>query len=192
MLSRVTGTIINAGQDWLEIQPNGLGIALRTSVTETLAARQVATGANISLHTRIHMGDDGPLLFGFENLKEVEVYEALKGVSGVGPRMALRILSALPAERLIHALNSGDAKALQTVSGVGARTAARLVLELKGKLVGQEMLEDVPSGSDEAIEALLALGYSRAEAMEGVSATSRSSMTVEEQISAALTTLARR
>ena len=187
MLSRVTGIIIDTGQDWLEIQPTGLGIALRASVTEKLAARQVATGANISLYTRIHIGDDGPLLFGFENVKEVEVYEALKGVSGVGPRMALRILSALPAERLIHALNSSDA-----VSGVGARTAARLVVELKGKLVGQETLEDIPSGSDEAIEALLALGYSRAEAMEGVSASSKASMTIEEQISAALTALARR
>jgi Holliday junction DNA helicase RuvA len=188
----VTGIVLHAGEDWLEIQPHGLGIGLRAFVTRSAAARYATVGAEVSLYTRVQIGDDGPSLFGFENHTEVDVYEGLKGVSGVGPRMAMRILSALPAERLIHALNNGDAKALQSVSGVGARTAARLVVELKGKLVGEETMEAIPDGADEAVEALLALGYSRAEAMDGVSASGTADMTVEEQISAALTALARR
>ena len=192
MISRVTGTVIQAGEDWLEIQPRGLGIGLRTFVTRGAAARYALAGAEVSLHTRIQVSDDGPSLFGFENRTEVDAYEALKSVSGVGPRMALRILSALPAGRLINALNSGNAKALQSVSGVGVRTAQRLVVELKGKLVGDDTIQAIPDGADEAIEALLALGYSRAEAMEGTAASAAPGMTVEQQISAALTALARR
>ncbi len=192
MISQLMGIVLHAGEDWLEIQPRGLGIGLRAFVTRSAAARNAAPGSEIALYTRVHIGDDGPSLFGFENRTEVDVYEALKGVSGVGPRMAMRILSALPAERLIHALNNGDAKALQSVSGVGARTAARLVLELKGKLVSEATMQAIPDGADDAIEALLALGYSRSEAMDGVSASGVEGMTVEEQIAAALTALARR
>ena len=192
MISQVTGTVIRAGEDWLEIQPRGLGIGLRIFVTEGAAARYASPGAEVTLHTRIHTSDEGPSLFGFENHTEVDAYEALKTVSGVGPRMALRVLSALPAGRLISALNSGDAKALQSVSGIGARTAERLIVELKGKLVGDDTIQAIPDGSDEAIEALLALGYSRAEAMEGTAASAKPGMTVEQQISAALTALAKR
>ncbi len=192
MISQVTGAVIRAGEDWLEIQPRGLGIGLRIFVTEGAAARYAAPGAEVTLHTRIHTSDEGPSLFGFENRTEVDAYEALKTVSGVGPRMALRVLSALPAGRLISALNSGDAKSLQSVSGIGARTAERLIVELKGKLVGDDTIQAIPDGADEAIEALLALGYSRAEAMEGTAASAKPGMTVEQQISAALTALANR
>ena len=192
MISQVTGAVIRAGEDWLEIQPRGLGIGLRISVTEGAATRYASPGVDVTLHTRIHTSDDGPSLFGFENRTEVDAYEALKTVSGVGPRMALRVLSALPAGRLISALNSGDAKALQSVSGIGARTAERLIVELKGKLVGDDTIQAIPDGADEAIEALLALGYSRAEAMEGTAASAKPGMTVEQQISAALTALAKR
>ncbi len=192
MITRVIGKVVDAGESWLEIRPHGLGIVLRTHVTEGTAASHPIDPGEVSLFTRIQVGDDGPSLFGFESRTEVNVYEALIGVSGVGPRLAMRILSALPADRLIHALNRGDDKALQSVSGVGARTAGRLVLELQGKLVADEVAGAVPDDSDEAIEALLALGYTRAEAMDGMSRGAEPGMSVEQQISAALKALAAR
>ena len=113
-------------------------------------------------------------------------------VSGVGPRLGLRVLSALSPDRLIAAVNNESVKILQSVSGVGARTAGRLVLELKGKLVESELAASQPAGSDEALEALLALGYSRSEALEGISRAAEPDMSVENQISAALRALAGR
>lgn len=192
MISQVTGHVAGAGAGWLDIRPRGLGIALRASVTVGTVARFGSLDKEVTLYTRVNVGDDGPSLYGFETTAELELFEKLISVSGVGPRLALRMLSALPPDRLITAMNAEDTKTLQTVPGVGARTAGRLVVELKGKLAPAHILAAMPDGSDEALEALLALGYSRAEAMDGIARAAGAGMTIEDQISAALKALARR
>ena len=192
MIARVEGVVVAAGTDWLDIRPTGVGLVLRASVVESTAGKYAAGGEEITLFTQLHVADDGPGLFGFETDHELEVFRTLIKVSGVGPRLAIRVLSALSPDRLIAAVNSESVKILQSVSGVGARTAGRLVLELKGKLVESGVAASQPAGSEEALEALLALGYSRAEALEGISRIVDPDMSVENQISAALRALANR
>ncbi len=192
MIARIEGEVVAGGSDWLEIRPKGIGLVLRASVVESTAGSYAAGGDSVTLHTHLHASDDGPGLFGFESAHELEVFRALIRVSGIGPRLGIRVLSALSPDRLIAAINNESVKILQSVSGVGARTAGRLVLELKGKLVESGVASSQPAGSEEALEALLALGYSRAEALEGISRAVESDMSVENQISAALRALAGR
>lgn len=192
MIARIEGEVVAGGSDWLEIRPEGIGLVLRASVVENTAGRYAAGGDSVTLHTHLHASDDGPGLFGFESAHELEVFQALIRVSGIGPRLGIRVLSALSPDRLIAAINNESVKILQSVSGVGARTAGRLVLELKGKLVESGVASSQPAGSEEALEALLALGYSRAEALEGISRAVEPDMSVENQISAALRALAGR
>ncbi len=192
MIARIEGEVVAGGSDWLEIRPEGIGLVLRASVVESTAGSYAASGDSVTLHTHLHASDDGPGLFGFESTHELEVFQALIRVSGIGPRLGIRVLSALSPDRLIAAINNESVKILQLVSGVGARTAGRLVLELKGKLVESGVSSSQPAGSEEALEALLALGYSRAEALEGISRAVDPDMSVENQISAALRALAGR
>jgi Holliday junction DNA helicase RuvA len=184
--------VVAGGVDWLDVQPDGVGLVLRASVVESTAARFVGGGENVTLHTHLHSADDGPGLFAFETREELEVFQTLIGVSGVGPKLGTRVLSALSPDRLIAAINNESNKILQSVPGVGARTAGRLVLELKGKLVESAAAAAQPEGSEEALEALLALGYSRAEALDGLTRGTEPDMSVEMQISAALRALASR
>ena len=192
MIARIEGEVVAGGSDWLEIRPEGIGLVLRASVVESTAGSYAAGGDSVTLHTHLHASDDGPGLFGFESAHELEVFQALIRVSGIGPRLGIRVLSALSPDRLIAAINNESVKILQSVSGVGTRTAGRLVLELKGKLVESGVASSQPAGSEEALEALLALGYSRAEALEGISRAVEPDMSVENQISAALRALAGR
>ena len=192
MIARIEGEVVAGGSDWLEIRPEGIGLVLRASVVESTAGSYAAGGDSVTLHTHLHASDDGAGLFGFESAHELEVFQALIRVSGIGPRLGIRVLSALSPDRLIAAINNESVKILQSVSGVGARTAGRLVLELKGKLVESGVASSQPAGSEEALEALLALGYSRAEALEGISRAVEPDMSVENQISAALRALAGR
>lgn len=192
MIARIKGTVVAGGVDWLDVQPEGVGLVLQASVVESTAARFVGGGEAVVLYTHLHSSDDGPGLFGFEGEAELEVFRALIGVSGVGPKLGIRVLSALSPDRLIAAINNESTKILQSVSGVGARTAGRLVLELKGKLVESAAAAAQPEGSEEALEALLALGYSRAEALDGLTRGTEPDMSVEMQISSALRTLASR
>ena len=184
--------MVAGGIEWLAVRPDGIGLVLRADVPEGTAAKYLGGGERVELHTHLHVSDDGPGLFGFESEHELEVFRALIGVSGVGPRLGLRALSSLSPDRLIAAINTESTKILQSVSGIGARTAGRLVLELKGKLVESELAAAQPAGSEEALEALLALGYTRAEALDGISRATDPDMSVEDQISAALRALASR
>ena len=192
MIARIEGEVVAGGSDWLEIRPEGIGLVLRASVVDSTAGSYAAGGDSVTLHTHLHASDAGPGLFGFESAHELEVFQALIRVSGIGPRLGIRVLSALSPDRLIAAINNESVKILQSGSGVGARTAGRLVLELKGKLVESGVASSQPAGSEEALEALLALGYSRAEALEGISRAVEPDMSAENQISAALRALAGR
>ena len=192
MISRIEGSTVAGGEDWLEIRPTGIGLILRVAVVENTAGQYKAGGESVTMYTHLHVSDDGPSVFGFESDHELQVFGALIKVSGVGPRLALRILSALGSDRVITAINDESIKILQSVSGVGARTAGRLVLELKGKLAESGVVASQPTGSEETLEALLALGYSRAEALQGISQLSDPTLSVEGQISEALRALANR
>ncbi|HLI05081.1 MAG TPA: Holliday junction branch migration protein RuvA [Ktedonobacteraceae bacterium] len=151
-------------------------------------------GAEVSLHTHFHMREDGIALYGFTNEEERDAFEQLIGVSGVGPKVALALLSVMDARALFRAIAEGDEKRLALVPGVGKRTAERLVLELKRKLPA---LAAATGGSSskmqaEVLEALMGLGFSASEAQKALAKIPQDQeMTLEQQITYALRSFSR-
>lgn len=150
-------------------------------------------GEDVRLFTMLYVREEQLTLFGFSTTEELRLFETLIGVSGVGPRLALAILSRIRAEALELAINGENAELLATVPGVGRKTAARLILELRGKLVPSDGFPaSAPSHMDsEVIAALRSLGYTTAEAHGAVGRLSRDSdLSVEDRVVAALRELA--
>jgi Holliday junction DNA helicase RuvA len=165
VIARLRGTIDEKGRDHLIVDVNGVGYLVYVS-GGTLAATGPA-GSEVRLHVHTHVREDALQLFGFLNAAELETFEKLLGVTGVGTRTALSFLTQFSPDELSDAVSRRDSAALARVKGVGKRTAERLILELQGKL-GPDSERGVtgpalPSG-DDAAEALVAWGYSAAEA----------------------------
>jgi Holliday junction DNA helicase RuvA len=130
-------------------------------------------GAEISLRIHTHVREDALLLFGFLTSSEQALFERLIGVAGVGPKLALNILSGIEVAELVDALRGGDVARLTRIPGVGRKTAERLVLELKDKMPAEPVSVDqappVSAGpKEDLLSALANLGYSRAESERGV------------------------
>lgn len=157
-----------------------------------------ATGIMVKLFTHYHVREDANELFGFYSQKECSLFKLLIGISGVGPKAALSILSSLSADEFIRAVLSGDAKIIATAQGIGLKSAQKIILELKDKLSGWSVDDQsfiVPQkekevDSDiqkEAINALTVLGYSRQEAQRAVKDVTGA--TLEDVIRSALSRL---
>ena len=161
MITSVKGVVEAAGVDWVDLAMGG--VTVRVYVPASEAARMGVPGDRVRLSTSLQVREESLTLFGFLTEDGRSAFEALIGVNGVGPRVALSVLSTLPPESLAVAVETGDTDAFGGVAGVGSKLANRIVLELKGKL-GEEWV--VARGSPAAIdviEALTALGYSAAE-----------------------------
>ncbi len=196
MISHVRGKIVAADPDsaLVEFEPAGIGIVLRVSVSGSLLDR-IEVGAATEFPTHLQVGDSGPELFGFDDGAELKVFVLLLTVPRIGPKLAQRIVSELSPRRIVAAVNGEDEKTLRSVSGVGARAASRIVVDLKGKLsetefAGTATAQGRIEESEEALAVLEGLGYARAVAIDALAAGARPGMTVEQQISAALGTLA--
>lgn len=157
-----------------------------------------ATGVVSKLYTYYHVREDAQELFGFFTEKECSLFKLLIGISGVGPKAALSILSALSVDAFIRAVISQDAKAISAAQGIGLKSAQKIILELKDKLSGWDTEDDgfvMPvkekeADSDvqkEAVNALTVLGYTRAEAVKAVKAAKGT--TLEDIIRSALSGL---
>ena len=169
MIGGLRGTIDEIMMDSIIVDVRGVGYLVYMPVKELdhLGAR----GEQVRVHIHTHVREDGIELYGFTRRQDLSVFEVLLSVSGVGPRLALSVLNTLQAEDFVNAVGSGDLTVLTQVSGVGRKTAERLVLELQDKVgrvefgpddVAQTMRD---STAREAVDALEALGYGRAEAM---------------------------
>ena len=152
-----------------------------------------AEGSEITLLTHFIVREDAQLLYGFATAAERQTFRALIRISGVGPRIALAVLSGMSTQDLADAVEQGNATLLTRVPGIGKKTADRLVLELKGKLAGNAF---APAGGAasaaqaDILSALMALGYSEREAQASVRALP-AEVTVSEGIRLALKALAR-
>jgi Holliday junction DNA helicase RuvA len=169
MIALLSGTLESKHAERVVIRtPSGVGYEcfVPTRALEELPA----PGDPVELHTHLAVREDDLTLFGFTSASERRVFQRLISASGVGPRLALAILSALTPERVVRALRDRDIAALVSVSGVGKKTAERLALELADKTddLAAEPGRAVSSAADSAVKALVRLGYGPAEADEAV------------------------
>ncbi|MFC1993811.1 Holliday junction branch migration protein RuvA [Chloroflexota bacterium] len=183
MICGIEGILRACGDDWVVIAVGGVSFHIKAP-TSTLGILG-DLGDRVELHTYLQVKEDDLSLYGFASVEEMDLFELLLGVSGIGPRAALALLSALGTERLRQAIASGNVDLLSSVTGVGKKSAARIILELKSKMewlgvVATPLHEDV-------IVALTGLGYSVAEATRAVAAIPNSSdLTLEDKIRLAL------
>ncbi len=194
MYAHFDGVVAEKAADSIVLDVNGVGYLLQVSA-QTLSLAPAA-GGRMKLYAILSVREDAMELFGFHSREEKRMFERLRSVNGVGPRMALAILSSMPLNDLSIALVAGDAAALTRVPGIGKKTAQRLVLELRDKvddaeLTGQSAAAAAPAGSaeSEAIAALMALGYASSEAARAVSAVAGKASKADELIFLALKSL---
>ena len=185
MIVGVSGQLAAVGGDGLHLTVGG--VTLQVYVPAADLSNLGAVGSTIQLFTHLRIANDQPVLYGFSSPAALELFQATLGVSGVGPRLGLALLSGLGAAGLQQAITEGDVAALSGVSGIGRRTASRLVLELKGKLElaqGDTAAGGLPADADgELIAALTALGYSPAEARRAIANLEKSpEQTLEERL----------
>ena len=186
--------MVSKGNNMIIIKVGPVNLAL--NVPGSTLSELGNVGSPVFLHTHLHVREDMLALYGFSSAQDMLLFEQLLTVSGIGPKVALSLLTTLSAEQIATAIMSGNADLLSQVPGIGKKTAGRIILELKGKLEkGWEGAAVAPIlGSDsEAMTALTSLGYSIREATQALSnITTREGMTVEDRVRLALQQLAKR
>jgi len=192
MIARLRGKVAWVGPDALIVDVGGVGYRVR--VSRRLLEEVEGPGQEVVLHTHLHVRENELALFGCRSEEELSLFELLLSVSGIGPRLALNIISAVAPETLRDALARGDALALTHIPGVGKRTAERLVAELKDKVGGAQAssFAGLSAGDTEVLAALTTLGYSVAEAQQALRGLPPASeLPLEERVRLALRSFAR-
>jgi len=171
MIAHLRGRLLRKAPQAVVIDVGGVGY--RASIPVSTFYRLGEEGSEVSLRIHTHVREDTLALFGFASAAEHELFERLIDVAGVGPRLALNILSGIEADDLVEALRSSDVARLVRIPGVGRKTAERLVVELKDKMPvtaasSGQTVSTALTPKDDLLSALANLGYSRGEAERGV------------------------
>jgi len=172
VISGVRGVLISKSGDRVVLETSG-GLSYEIAVPLGVLERLPAEGRPAELKTVLVVREDGWALYGFDQELERTVFQRLLGATGIGPRLALALVSALGGPRVVAAVREGDIAALCTVPGIGKKTADRMVLELKDRLRDLAAAEVTPSRglpAEQAMQALVNLGYGPAEADRAVRA----------------------
>ncbi len=199
MFSYLNGKIAEIGMGTVIVDVGGVGFSCNASI-QTLA--RVEVGSVAKLYTYLNVREDALELFGFYDRDELEMFRLLISISGVGPKVALSILSAVTPSQLVLALTTGDDKPILAANGVGKKLAGRIILELRDKVAKASIdVKDIgvatvvaPAASatqSEATEALIALGYGRDEISSALRGADVSEMSTEDIIKLALARLMR-
>ncbi|MHB8346564.1 MAG: Holliday junction branch migration protein RuvA [Acidiferrobacterales bacterium] len=194
MIGRLRGTLLHKEPPLLVVDVGGVGYELEAPLSTFCDLPQV--GETITLYTHLVVRDDAHLLYGFSRDRQRRLFRSLLKVNGVGPRVALAILSGLPDDELLRCIAQEDVASLTRVPGVGRKTAERLIIELRDKLEPASAADAVrlvaalPDPVQEAVSALVALGYRPQEASRAVGTVSQDGLPSEEIIRQALKGLA--
>jgi Holliday junction DNA helicase RuvA len=169
MIASLTGVLADREGETIVVHTDG-GVGYAVTVPLGVFERLPQRGGRVSLYTELVVREDGWALYGFDRASDRVIFQRLLGASGFGPKLALAVLSALGPDRTVRSIRDRDIAALSTVSGIGKKKAERLVLELQDRFddIAASVTERPASGSDPAVRALLALGYSPAAAEEAV------------------------
>ena len=196
MIAFITGTIEEKSENGVVINCNGMGYEVQTS-TATLSSLPLV-GEECKIYTYLQVKEDGISLFGFTTVDERELFYKLISVSGVGPKMAITVLSGMNISDLIVSILKEDTTALSRIKGLGKKTAERICLELKDKLtpVGGVLIDDNvieinANVLDDACEALISLGLSKNEALRLARQNANENSTAEEIITSVLRNMGR-
>jgi holliday junction DNA helicase RuvA len=195
MISQLKGTILQKSATELVIDVHGVGYLV--NIPLSTSEKILGVGSETTILTHLHVREDAMILFGFATEAEREMFHLLISISGIGPKIALAILSGISPENLREAIRIGNVEAFTSISGVGRKTGERIILELRNKFGKIEVAAttDSPSSQQlknrsEAIIALLSLGYNRTTAENVIRAVISESRTkdlsVEEMIKKAL------
>lgn len=172
MIARISGTLLHKSVDYVIIDAHGIGYRVFVPLTTYYELPEAGGVVSLNIHTSVKQ--DAIHLFGFHTGGEKEIFQLMLSVSGIGPRLAMNILSGIAADELVRAVSQGDMKRLVTIPGVGKKMAERMVFELRDK-VGRIETGDVDRGTGEitdkdeqiiedALSALVNLGYKRNQA----------------------------
>lgn len=178
MITFLSGVVAAVSEKRLVLDVNHIGFQMGISARD--AARMPAVGETVTIHTYMSVREDAISLYGFLQESDLEMYKLMLGVSGIGPKAALGILSVLSAEEISAAVVTDNEKAIAKAPGVGLKSARKMILELKDKIKLDTLLEAAAGAGDgavdaafeaekqEAIQVMMALGYSNAEALRAV------------------------
>ena len=193
MISYIKGELTEVFEDTVVVETNGIGYNIR--VPGSVLDRLPSVGSSVRIYTYLYVKEDAMNLFGFLSRDDLSVCKLLLNISGIGPKGALAILSTIGPDDLRFAVLSEDVKTISSAPGIGAKTAKRLIIELKDKLKLAEVFEtalankekassenDVLFARNEAVEALVALGYASAQAMKAVQQVENAEEKDSEQI----------
>lgn len=201
MISYIRGELVTIEKDKVILDVGGVGYGI--FMPENAMGLLPKIGSEVKLHTYLNVREDAMQLFGFRTRDDLDIFRMLIGVSGIGPKGGLSILSRLTTDDLRFAILSGDAKAISAAPGIGKKTAEKVIIELKDKLDLEEVLhlengtEGAPgafvSGGNEmqseAVQALVALGYGSTESLKAVKKIGQECDSVEEMLKLALKNL---
>ena len=199
MIALLSGEPVLTGDRYVVLDVHGVGY--RVQVTQPALQQLAATRGTVKLHTHMAVREDAITLYGFLHQSELEMFRILIGVTGIGPQIAMNLLSQIGIEEFAMAILNEDEKVLTRISGIGAKSAKRLILELRDKM--KKISETLPHGESgtgsmavhDAVSALVSLGFSENESRDAVMAASRasgSSPPVQVLIKAALSRLKER
>lgn len=201
MIGRLRGTLAEKQPPHLILDVNGLGYELEVPMTTLY--RLPSVGEPLTLHTHLVVREDAQLLYGFASKRERDFFRELIRLNGVGPKLALALMSSLEVDELVRCVQSQDTSALTKVPGVGKKTAERLLVELKDRFKAWEtvpamfaLVPNQPGGPDvsnpaaaaesDAVSALISLGYKPQEASKAISAIKEKGLSSEDLIRRAL------
>lgn len=184
MIARLKGTVGFIGGNFTVLETSGVGYKVFTTA-DTLRLLGKETEATLWIHTAVR--ENALDLYGFRERSELEFFEMLIAISGIGPRSALGIISVAPVDTLRRAISSGDTSYLTKVSGIGRKIAEKIVIELRDKLGGLEgVYSTVMKEETDALSALEALGYSAREAREALKTVGAEATSTQDKLKAAL------
>lgn len=190
MIGYIKGAVEGISTDYILLECHDIGYQIYTS---GMALARIPMHQEMKIYTYLHVREDGVTLFGFPTTEELNTFKLLIGVSGIGPKVALAVLSALTVQELALAVMAGDTKTITKANGIGAKGAARLIMELKDKMQVEDAFAttEIPDTTDiatsqdsvqDTVMALVSLGYSDTEALKAIKQVPGADMMDSEQL----------
>ena len=188
MIASLTGLVLSSSNGQIVIDVQGVGYLVH-STAQTVGS--ISEGVKVSFHTSLVVREDAWTLFGFRNKQELEVFELLRSVNGVGPKSALSILNQLSVEQIAQAVSEESDESFKAVSGIGSKTAKLITLTLAGRLVATGSKSTPSSTNESAVSALVGLGWSERQSRDVLQQVGTRDMNDKQLLKAALQVLSK-